>query len=92
MTEKNIYLLAGLGLVGLLIMSRTSAASLGQSIGSGAVDMVTGILTGVAEAVPDAVNPASDQNIIYSTISKAGQGVSGDKYWTLGGAIYDWTH
>lgn len=41
-------------------------------------------------AVVNAVNPASDQNLIYSGVSAVGSAVSGDKYWTLGGAVYEY--
>lgn len=93
MTDKNtVYLIAGAAILGAFALSRTSAGNIGKSIGGGAIDMVTGILTGAAEAVPEAINPASDQNIIYSTISRAGQSITGQPGWSLGGAIYDWTH
>ena len=38
------------------------------------------------------INPASDQNIIYSGIGRAGEAITGQSGWSLGGAIYDWTH
>lgn len=38
------------------------------------------------------LNPASDQNFIYSGISSIGAAVTGNQNWTLGGALYNWTH
>jgi hypothetical protein len=47
--------------------------------------------TAVGGIVPR-VNPASDQNVIYSGVNGIGGAVTGEQGWTLGGAIYDWTH
>ena len=80
-----VYLIAGGAVIAALLWQKTSAATIGKSLGGGAVDLLNGVLTGAAEAVPDEVNPASDKNIIYSTISKAGQSVTGNSGWTLGG-------
>lgn len=44
-----------------------------------------GVLDGI-------VNPASGNNLINRGVSGIGGAVSGDTNWTLGGAIYDWTH
>lgn len=40
--------------------------------------------------VVDAVNPASPNNVIYSTMNQAFGG--GDPAWTLGGWVYEKTH
>lgn len=43
-------------------------------------------------AVVNAVNPASDQNLIYRGVNAIGSAATGSNDWSLGGAIYDWTH
>lgn len=43
-------------------------------------------------AVVDSVNPASDNNLVYSGVNSVGKVISGDKDFTLGGWIYDFTH
>jgi len=42
--------------------------------------------------VPDAIKPSSPDNLINRGLTSAGATLSGDKYWTLGGWIYDVTH
>jgi hypothetical protein len=37
-------------------------------------------------------NPTSENNVIYGGLSAAGEMATGQKGWSLGGAIYDWTH
>jgi hypothetical protein len=37
-------------------------------------------------------NPASDNNLINRGVSGIGGAVTGNKDWSLGTAIYDWTH
>ncbi|MEH6434246.1 hypothetical protein [Massilia sp. DD77] len=39
-----------------------------------------------------AFNPASDNNLIYRGVNNVGEYFTGKEGWTLGGAIYDWTH
>jgi hypothetical protein len=39
-----------------------------------------------------ALDATSGNNAIYSGISNIGASVTGEKGWTLGGQIYDWTH
>ena len=45
-----------------------------------------------AETVVNAINPANDNNIFNQGVLSIGRAVTGDKNWTLGGKIYDWTH
>ena len=50
---------------------------------------------GVAAAVDTAkvaLDPVNPNNIVNSTVTHFGAGITGDAGWTLGGAIYDWTH
>lgn len=42
-----------------------------------------------AEQVVEAVNPASDKNIVYKSASELMKTVTGDEHATLGTAIYD---
>lgn len=46
----------------------------------------------VAKSVGTAINPVSDQNLAYRGVGAVGAAVTGDQYWTLGGAIYDLFH
>lgn len=41
-----------------------------------------------AKAPINAVNPASDQNVIYKGVNSAGEYLTGDKNFTLGGWLY----
>lgn len=45
-----------------------------------------------AAAVGNAVNPASQTNIVNRGVTSVGVQLSGDPNWTLGGWIYDLTH
>lgn len=44
---------------------------------------------GAAEAVGNAVNPTSDQNLAYRGVNGAGAALSGDPAWSLGSWLYD---
>ncbi|MEN0037459.1 MAG: hypothetical protein AAGC78_10330 [Cellvibrio sp.] len=44
------------------------------------------------EAVVDAINPASDKNLVYSGVNGIGSAFTGDDNFTLGGWAFDWTH
>jgi ABC-type uncharacterized transport system permease subunit len=44
------------------------------------------------KAVGQAVNPVSDKNLAYQGVNAVGSAITGDKAWTLGGAIYDLFH
>lgn len=43
----------------------------------------------VADTVSTKLNPASDENIVYEGVNKAGAALTGDENFTAGGAIYD---
>jgi hypothetical protein len=45
-----------------------------------------------AEAVGRAVDPTSPDNVFAAGTDAVGRAVTGEDGWTLGGAIYDWTH
>jgi len=45
-----------------------------------------------AAKVGEAVNPLNDENIFYTGTNAVGAVLADDQDWTLGGAIYDWTH
>ena len=47
---------------------------------------------GAVDAVADAINPVNDQNIFNQGVLSIGRSITGNKSWTLGGTIYDWTH
>ena len=42
-----------------------------------------------AGVVVDAVNPASENNLANRAVTAAGQAVTGNENWTLGGAIFE---
>lgn len=44
----------------------------------------------VAEKAIDAVNPLNHGNIFADGVNQAGEAVTGNKNWTLGGAVYDY--
>lgn len=41
-------------------------------------------------AVADAINPASDSNIVNRGVSSVGEAITGREGWTLGGQLADW--
>lgn len=87
--------LAGAGVFLLYIMTRGvkgAASDIAGGVVSGAIDAVAGTLNGAYNALPEQIKPSSDQNIIYQGINGIGSTVTGDKYFTLGGWIYDKTH
>lgn len=88
------YLIAGAGLAAALLWAtqQASAKKIGESIGGGAVDLVSGLLSGAAEAIPEPINPTSTENLIYKGVNAVGGWMTRDKNWTLGGQIYDWTN
>ena len=59
-----------------------------SGVASSAIDSVGE----VASAAVDAINPASQTNIVNRGFNAVTQAIAGDPNWTLGGAIYDWTH
>lgn len=77
MTSDNIksgLMLAAVGVVGLIAWTvYKKAGAVGDA---------------VKKAAPY-LNPASDQNLIYSGINAVGGAITQDDYWTLGGAVYD---
>lgn len=44
------------------------------------------------EAAGEMINPASPANIVNQAVIAAGQAATGNADWTLGGALYEWTH
>lgn len=44
----------------------------------------------VAATVADAVNPASETNIVNRGVSAVGAAVTGDDSWSLGGQLAEW--
>ena len=59
---------------------------------SGAASSAIDSVGEAASAAVDAVNPASPTNIVNRGFNAVTQAIAGDPNWTLGGAIYDWTH
>lgn len=49
-------------------------------------------LGGALESAAVAFNPANPGNIVNRAVTAAGQAVTGEDGWSLGGALYDWTH
>jgi len=42
--------------------------------------------------VTESLNPASSNNVVNQAVESFGQSLTGDPYWTLGGAVFDWAH
>ncbi len=61
-------------------------------VAAGAVAAVAWVKRREIAAGLQKINPASDQNVIYSGISRAGEAVTGKKGWSLGTWLYDVTH
>lgn len=47
---------------------------------------------GALESAAVAFNPANPGNVVNQAVMAAGQAVTGDDTWNLGGALYDWLH
>lgn len=45
-----------------------------------------------ADFVNTYLNPASDKNLVYAGVNKVGSVATGDDSWSLGSALYDFTH
>ncbi|MES2483788.1 MAG: hypothetical protein V4609_17525 [Pseudomonadota bacterium] len=73
-----------------------------RRVSSAASDAAGQAYSAVAETVSTTLNPASDQNFVYTGVNAlghavatedpAGPGRNADGSWTLGGWIYDVTH
>ncbi|MDZ7939265.1 MAG: hypothetical protein U5M53_13725 [Rhodoferax sp.] len=82
----------------LLVKIALGAAVLG--VGYFALRKVTGAAGGAAAATVDAINPASNTNLVNravtavggAIVSDTGPGRNADGSWTLGGWLYDITH
>jgi len=64
----------------------------GRSLGGGAVDFVGGILSGANDALPEPFRPTSDQNLAYKGVNAVGGTLTGQKEFSLGSWVYDFTH
>lgn len=73
--SKALVILAGLGV----------AVYLGWKLYKAAPSVAA-----AAASVGNAINPASDTNIVNRGVSAAGSAITGDSSWSLGGAIYEW--
>lgn len=72
-----VLALAGVGVLAILYVKR---GAIGASVAS------------AAQAVGDAVNPTSDQNLAYRGANALGASLTGDPFFTVGGSLYDWLH
>jgi hypothetical protein len=45
-----------------------------------------------AQSVGEAINPVNPENIFYEGVNAAGEVLTGEEGFTLGGWIYDMTH
>lgn len=45
-----------------------------------------------AKAALPYVNPADEHNLVNQAVLGVGSAITGDKDWSLGSQIYDWTH
>lgn len=75
------------GAVGLLMWRAKggSAASLGASAGGAVVDLVGGVVKGVA----DATGVSSDKNPVYVGVNTVGGAATGNKDFSLGSWLYE---
>lgn len=76
----------------LLWLSWKGANGAGRSLGGGAVDFVGGILSGANDALPEPFRPTSDQNLAYKGVNAVGGTLTGQKEFSLGSWVYDFTH
>lgn len=63
-----------------------------SGIVGGAFDAAAGVVDGAYTALPEAIKPSSQNNIINRQVDKAVRALTGDDTQTLGGWIYDITH
>lgn len=49
-------------------------------------------VSNAADEAAAKVNPFDERNIANSSVNSIGEYFTGQTGWTLGGAIYDWTH
>lgn len=68
-----------------------------QMVGVGVAAVVTALFLSykAGEAAKDlgnAINPTNPDNIFYTGVNAVGESITGDEHWTLGAAIYEWTH
>lgn len=71
--HKSLALLIGVGAVGAYFGARFIAGQAAKK----------------AAAVGNAINPVNDENVFYSGVNSVGGSLTGDKYFTLGGWIYE---
>lgn len=67
----------------------TAVAVLGGVVAIGAIGF---FLYRKSNAVVDALNPASDKNIVYGGVNAVGSALTGDGSFALGSWFYDQTH
>jgi hypothetical protein len=95
--EKPVFWAVAI-LGGLLVLKIAQSGIKGAAAGivggviEGAFDATAGILQGAYNAVPEAVKPSSEKNIIYRAVNGVGSTISGNQSFDLGGWIYDATH
>lgn len=61
-------------------------------VGAGAVAAVSYLARQGVKEVAHAVNPTDPENVFNRALNATGAAVTGRQGWTLGGALYDWTH
>lgn len=76
----------------LLWLAWKGAAGAGRSLGGGAVDFLGGIIGGANDALPEPIRPTSDKNLAYQGVNAVGGTLTGQKDFTLGSWVYDFTH
>ena len=87
--------IVGAGALVLGYLAKRTADGIGSGIssawsgvGTAASSIANGIANGVNYVAPK-LNPASDQNIVYSGVNGVGSALTGDSNFTLGGWFYD---
>lgn len=74
----GVLALAGIAVGGLVLWRAWRT-------GQAAADVVAGLVT-------TSLNPASSDNVVNQGVEAIGRSITGNDYWNLGGAVYDWTH
>lgn len=95
MTSDNVKAGIMLGAVGLAALIAWKLYKTGSSVADSfekTVDTAKANVEKAAQTVGGWVDVRNDTNLIYRGVNAVGGAVAGSSDWSLGGAIYDWTH
>lgn len=88
-TVKTVAISAALLAVGYIVFRVAGVGSSAAKALGDAASAAGGYISGAAGAVGQAINPASSDNLVNRGVTSAGQAVTGDPGWTLGGTVYE---